>query len=569
MATTAHLDTFARDRLPPPEAWPQFLFNEDTTYPERLNCAVELVDRHVREGRGERVAIRHHRDGGMEMVSYARLAALSNQIAHVLVEDMGLVPGNRVLLRGPNNLMMAASWLATIKAGLIAVPTMPLLRAKELKQIVDKAQVSAALCDARLREELETNQHPGSEYHCPTLARALYFNGEGEGSLEGAMAGKPEQFDACDTAADDICLIAFTSGTTGQPKGTVHFHRDVLAMCDLFPRHVLRPEPDDIFCGTPPIAFTFGLGGMLCFPLRIGASTVLAEKLTPESLLQLITDFRATIVFTAPTFYRQMAALAPGHDLSSLKKSVSAGEALPDATRQSWKAATGIEMTDGIGGTEMMHIFISSTGNDVRPGAVGRVVPGYVAQIVDENMQPVPPGTVGKLAVRGPTGCRYLDDPRQANYVKAGWNLPGDTFLMDEDGYYFYQARSDDMIISAGYNIAGPEVESTLMQHEAVAECGVVGGPDAERGQVVTAYVVLREGFAADDSTRTALQDYVKRQIAPYKYPRRIVFVPALPRTETGKLQRFRLRQMAESGNGNGSGNGAAIGGAAQAARRP
>jgi len=554
MPTNAPSDTFARDRLPPREAWPEFLFNEDTQYPARLNCAAELVDRHVREGRGERIAIRYRDAGGQaRTVSYVELAALANRIAHVLVEDMGLVSGNRVLLRGPNNLMMAASWLATVKAGLIAVPTMPLLRARELKQIIDKAEVSAALCDARLREELEANLAEG-EQHCPSLKQVRYFNAaEGDpASLEAALAGKPETFAACDTAADDICLIAFTSGTTGQPKGTVHFHRDVLAMCDLFPRHVLKPDADDIFCGTPPIAFTFGLGGILCFPLRVGASTVLAERLTPDTLLELIQDFRATIVFTAPTFYRQMAALAPRYRLDSLKKSVSAGEALPDATRQTWKAATGIEMTDGIGGTEMMHIFISSAGAEVRAGAIGKVVPGYVAQIVDEEMRPVPPGTVGRLAVRGPTGCRYLDDPRQSNYVKAGWNLPGDTFVADADGYYFYQARSDDMIVSAGYNIAGPEVESTLMQHEAVAECGVIGSPDPERGQVVTAFVVLRPGVAADEATRTVLQDYVKRQIAPYKYPRRIEFVAALPRTETGKLQRFRLRQMAEQGGGAG-----------------
>lgn len=542
---TSHVDTFAQDRLPPRQAWPVFQFNDDTRYPARLNAAVELLDRHVEAGNGARVAVRHERGGRIETVTYAQLAALVNRIAHVLVADMGLVPGNRVLLRGPNNLMMAASWLATLKAGLIAVPTMPLLRAKELRQIIDKAQVSAALCDERLRDELEINQRADSEHHCPTLTTVRYFNGTAGDSLEAAMDGKPETFAACETAADDICLIAFTSGTTGQPKGTVHFHRDVLAMCDLFPRHVLKPTPDDVFCGTPPLAFTFGLGGMLCFPLRVGASTALAEKLTPELLLKLIQDHRATIVFTAPTFYRQMAALASGFDLSSLKKSVSAGEALPDATRQAWKAATGIEMTDGLGGTEMMHIFISSAGADVRPGAVGRVVPGYEARIVDENMQPVPAGTVGRLAVRGPTGCRYLDDPRQEVYVRDGWNLPGDTFLADADGYYFYQARSDDMIISAGYNIAGPEVEGTLLRHAHVAECGVVGAPDAERGQVVMAYVVLRPGVAADDATRAALQDYCKREIAPYKYPRRIEFVAALPRTETGKLQRFRLRQMA------------------------
>jgi len=542
---TAHVDTFARDRLPPPEQWPVFTFNDDTHYPPRFNAAVELVDRHVEQGNGARVAVRHERDGRIETVTYAALAALVNRIAHVLVEDMRLVPGNRVLLRGPNNLMMAASWLATLKAGLIAVPTMPLLRAKELRQVIDKAQVSAALCDARLREELETNQRADNEHYCPTLTTVRYFNGEGDDALETAMAGKPDTFTACDTAADDICLIAFTSGTTGQPKGTMHFHRDVLAMCDLFPRHVLKPTPDDIFCGTPPLAFTFGLGGMLCFPLRAGASTALAEKLTPETLLKLIQDHRATIVFTAPTFYRQMAALAGNFDVASLKKSVSAGEALPDATRQAWKGATGIEMIDGLGGTEMMHIFVSSAGAEVRPGAVGRVVPGYEACIVDNDMQPVPHGTVGKLAVRGPTGCRYLDDPRQENYVRDGWNLPGDTFVADADGYYFYQARSDDMIISAGYNIAGPEVEGTLMKHEWVAECGVVGAPDAERGQVVMAYVVLRPGVAATDATRAALQDYCKREIAPYKYPRRIEFVAVLPRTETGKLQRFRLRQMA------------------------
>ncbi|WP_423196722.1 MULTISPECIES: AMP-binding protein [unclassified Cupriavidus] len=554
--TTAHVDTFAQDRLPPRDQWPVFQFNADTDYPARFNCVTALVDRHVAEGRGARVAVRHEQGA----VTYAELAALVNRIAHVLVDDMRLVPGNRVLLRGPNNLMMAASWLATVKAGLIAVPTMPLLRARELRQIVEKAQVSAALCDARLGDELAMLRAPG-DFHCPTLREVRYFHGDtchghdavgddakggAREALEAAMAGKPDSFAACDTAADDICLIAFTSGTTGQPKGTMHFHRDVLAMCDLFPRHVLRPTPDDVFCGTPPLAFTFGLGGMLCFPLRIGATTALAEKLTPEGLLRLIETRRATIVFTAPTFYRQMAALAPGFDLSSLRNSVSAGEALPDATRQAWRAATGIEMIDGIGGTEMMHIFISSAGADVRPGAIGRVVPGYEARIVDDDMRTLPPGQAGRLAVRGPTGCRYLDDARQQVYVRDGWNLPGDTFMADADGYYFYQARSDDMIISAGYNIAGPEVESTLMLHASVAECGVVGAADPERGQVVTAYVVLRPGVPADDATRVALQEYVKGHIAPYKYPRRIEFVTALPRTETGKLQRFRLRQMAE-----------------------
>ena len=346
------------------------------------------------------------------------------------------------------------------------------------------------------------------------------------------------------TSRDDVCLIAFTSGTTGKPKGTMHFHRDILVMSDLFPRHVLEMGPQDVVCGTPPIAFTFGLGGLLTFPLRHGASTVLLERHTPETLLQTITQFGATQCYTAPTFYRQMAVHADGFDLSSLRHPVSAGEALPDATRQLWRDRTGTEITDGIGGTEVIHIYIASAGSKVRPGYIGTVIPGYVAQIVDETMQPVPPGTPGRLAVRGPTGCRYLDDPRQQDYVKDGWNLPGDTFVMDADGYFRYLARNDDMIVSAGYNIAGPEVESALLQHPAVAECGVIGLPDEERGQVVVAYVVLKPGEAAGPDQTTALQDFVKRTVAPYKYPRRIHFVPSLPRTETGKLQRFKLRQM-------------------------
>ena len=535
MPYTAHIDTFARNNLPPRSQWPELIFElPELRYPERLNCAVELLDRMVAAGHGGRIALRTA-DGAC---TYLQLMVRANRIARVLREDLKLVPGNRVLLRGPNNPMMAACWFAVIKAGCIAVATMPLLRAKELKQIIDKAEIGAALCDVRLMEEFEL-----ARGQCPDLKQALCFNDGGPGSLEALLEAKPAEFDNTDTAAGDVALIAFTSGTTGQPKGTMHFHRDVMAMCDCFPRSILKPGPDDIFCGTPPLAFTFGLGGMLCFPLRYGASTVLVEKLMPDTLLQTIEDFKASICFTAPTFWRQMAALAKDHDLSSLKKCVSAGEALPDATRQLWKQATGIEIIDGIGATEMIHIFISHAPEKVRRGATGYAIPGYRACIVDDAGNPLPPGNVGRLAVKGPTGCRYLADERQKNYVQNGWNLTGDAYRMDGDGYFFYQARTDDMIISAGYNIAGPEVEDALLNHPAVAECGVVGVPDKARGQIVKAFVVLKSGIAASAALARDLQDFVKNSIAPYKYPRAIDFVTQLPRTETGKLQRFRLRE--------------------------
>jgi 2-aminobenzoate-CoA ligase len=535
MAYTAHIDTFARDNLPPRAQWPELIFDlPELRYPKRMNCAVELLDGMVAAGHGGRIALRTA-DGAC---TYLQLMAQANRIARVLREDMKLAPGNRVLLRGPNNPMMAACWFGVIKAGCIAVATMPLLRARELRQIIDKAKIGAALCDVRLKDELDL---AGAQ--CPDLKRVLHFSDGGAGSLEALLADKPDGFDNADTAAEDVALIAFTSGTTGQPKGTMHFHRDVMAMCDCFPRSILKPGPDDIFCGTPPLAFTFGLGGMLCFPLRYGASTVLAEKLMPDTLLKTIADFRATICFTAPTFWRQMAALAKDYDISSLKKCVSAGEALPDATRQQWKQASGIEIIDGIGATEMIHIFISHTPEKARRGATGYAIPGYRACIVDDAGNPLPPGHVGRLAVKGPTGCRYLADERQKDYVLNGWNLTGDAYRMDEDGYFFYQARTDDMIISAGYNIAGPEVEDALLNHAAVAECGVVGVPDEERGQIVKAFVVLKSGNAASAALAKELQDFVKNSIAPYKYPRAIDFVDQLPRTETGKLQRYRLRE--------------------------
>jgi 2-aminobenzoate-CoA ligase len=485
--------------------------------------------------------------------TYAQLQAKVNQIAHVLITDIGLKSGQRLLLRGGNSPMMAACFLAALKAGLVVVPTMPLLRAAELKQILDKAQVSAALCDSLLAEELRHCTDAAPPHHAPALKQLLWFRSEDANGVEARMAKHVTAFEAYPTSRDDVCLIAFTSGTTGQPKGTMHFHRDVLAMCDLFPRHVLKMDANDIVCGTPPIAFTFGLGGLLAFPMRYGACAVLLEKYTPESLLQAVGHYGATQCYTAPTMYRQMAMLVSDQpaafNLKSLKHTVSAGEALPDATRQLWKKATGIEMTDGIGGTEVIHIYISSAGHEVRAGSIGKVVPGYQAQIVDEDMQAVLPGVVGRLAVRGPTGCRYLDDPRQKDYVKEGWNLPGDTFVMDADGYFSYQARNDDMIISAGYNIAGPEVESALMQHPAVTECGVVGVSDIERGQVVMAFVVLKPGYTGSPALEKEIQAFVKQTIAPYKYPRRVMFCDAMPRTETGKLQRFKLRQQAMAFN--------------------
>ncbi|WP_293750132.1 AMP-binding protein [Limnohabitans sp. Rim8] len=549
MLPSSHTDTFSRDRLPPKDQLPVFMADlPELNYPDQINCAVELVDRHVQGGRGDRIALHGVSDfnagGGDFSWTYAQLQDKSKRIAQVLTQDMGLVPGNRILLRGGNSPMMAACLLGALKAGLVAVPTMPLLRAGELAQIIDKAQVSAALCDSLLADELQHCMTPGHASHVPCLKQSVMFRSEAADGLEQRMQRHSDAYTPHATNRDDVCLIAFTSGTTGKPKGTMHFHRDVLAMCDLFPRHILRMTENDVVCGTPPIAFTFGLGGLLAFPLRYGASTVLLEKHTPETLLQTVAKYRATQCYTAPTLYRQMATMAGQYDLSSLKHPVSAGEALPDATRQLWKQATGIEMTDGIGGTEVIHIYISSAGQQVRAGSIGQVVPGYVAQIVDDDMQPVPPGVVGRLAVRGPTGCKYLADPRQQDYVKNGWNLPGDTFVMDADGYFSYQARNDDMIISAGYNIAGPEVEGALLQHPAVAECGVVGMPDEERGHIVQAYVVLKPGHTGDAAMEKALQEHVKKTIAPFKYPRKVVFMDVLPRTETGKLQRFKLRQI-------------------------
>jgi 2-aminobenzoate-CoA ligase len=535
MGYSAHLDTFARDNLPPKAQWPELIFSlPELEYPERLNCASELLDQMAAQ-HPDRPCVRAN---GL-CWTYGELLEQANRMAQVLTQEMGLVPGNRVLLRAPNHPLLVAAWFAVMKAGGIAVTTMPLLRAKELTEVVTKAQVSHALCDGRLREELD-NALP----NCPTLKQVVYW-GEG-GSLEALMAGKSEFFQNVDTASDDPAIIAFTSGTTGKPKGCVHFHRDLLAICDTFGKYILRASPEDVFIGSPPLAFTYGLGGLVLFPMRIGAQSVLLERASPELLLAAIPEFRASVVFTSPTAYRAMAPLAQQYDLSSLRKCVSAGEPLPASTRRLWKEATGLELIDGIGATEMLHIFISHTEEAARPGATGKPVPGYQACVLDEEGNPLPPGQIGRLAVKGPTGCRYLADERQRNYVQNGWNITGDTYLVDEQGYFVYQARSDDMIISAGYNIAGPEVEDALLLHPAVAECAVVGVPDPERGQIVKAYVVLQPGLNPSAELVKDLQDFVKQKIAPYKYPRAIEFRSSLPRTQTGKLQRYLLRKEAE-----------------------
>jgi 2-aminobenzoate-CoA ligase len=535
MIQSGHVDTFARDNLPPRDQWPEFRFTlPELQYPERLNCVRDFVDRWVAGGDGDRIAIM----SPYETWTYAQLAERINRIANVLTRDLGLVPGNRVLLRAPNSPMAIACYLATIKAGGVTVATMPLLRAKELSYAVAKARIKLALCDTRLFDEMEKTRPLARE-----LERIVYW---GDGQLEDLMA-RPGygNFTACDTASDDVCLIAFTSGTTGVPKGTMHFQRDMLASADSYSKYVLQPNRDDRFIGSAPLAFTFGLGGHVLFPFRIGAATIQLEAAPPEALLPAIAKFRATICFTAPTAYRAMLAKLPDHDISSLRKCVSAGEMLPKATFDAWHAATGMKILDGIGATEMMHIFIGAPENEIRAGSTGKAVPGYEAKVIDDDGRECAAGTVGYLAVRGPTGCRYLADSRQQKYVQRGWNVTGDTYLMDDDGYFWYQARSDDMIISAGYNIAGPEVESALLLHPAVAECGVVGVPDEERGQIVKAYVVLRAGHNGDAAMTRTLQDYVKANIAPYKYPRAVEFVAELPKTQTGKLQRFELRRKA------------------------
>ncbi|MBR8740271.1 benzoate-CoA ligase family protein [Nocardiopsis sp. MG754419] len=534
LTPSAHEDTFTRDHLPPPEQWPLIA---PLASPERINCAEELLDGTItRHGADRRCVV-----GEVETLTYGRLRERVDGIAHVLVEEQGLRPGERVLLRGPNSPWLAACWLAVIKAGGVVVTVLPVLRAGELATIVRSARVAHAVCEARFLDDLDEASGTLGEAAPATLV----YGGAGPDDLTARVDARTTPFSAVPTAADDACLIAYTSGTTGDPKGCVHFHRDVLAIADTYSARVLEPRPDDLFAGSPPFAFTFGLGGLLIFPLRAGAATVLLERPRPEALLDAVTRHGVTVLFTAPTAYRAMAAGRGDHDLSTLRRCVSAGEHLPAATWRDWYEATGLPLLDGIGATEMLHIFLSSTDEHMRPGSTGRPVPGFTAAILDDRGDPVPDGEPGHLAVRGPVGCRYLDDPRQAEYVRHGWNHTGDTYVRDEDGYFWFRARSDDMIVSAGYNIAPAEVEEALLTSPDVEEAAVVGVEDPERGLSVRAFVVPRPGSAADADLAERLRAHVRSRISPYKTPRSVVFVNALPRTPTGKLQRFRLREGA------------------------
>ncbi|MEY4284351.1 MAG: hypothetical protein RL111_1026 [Pseudomonadota bacterium] len=537
LGPTAHVDTFARDHLPPANQWPDFLL-ERFAYPDHVNAGYELSDAMVAKGFGDRTAL----VGNGRRRTYKELADWSNRIAHVLVEDFGLKPGQRVLVRSANNPAMVAVWLAVTKAGGVAVNTMPMLRAMELDAIVNIAEIGLALCDTRLMDELVACAKDSR-----FLKKVIGFDGTAnhDAELDRLALEKPVHFDAVPTGRDDVALLGFTSGTTGKPKATMHFHRDLLIVADGYAKEVLQVTPEDVFVGSPPLAFTFGLGGLAVFPLRFGACAVLLENATPPNLIEIIQKHKATVCFTAPTAYRVMLrAMEEGADLSSLRAAVSAGETLPAPVYEEWLAKTGKPMLDGIGSTEMLHIFITNRFGDSHAGVTGQPVTGYEAKVVDDQGHEVPRGTMGRLAVRGPTGCRYLNDERQKKYVEGGWNITGDTFIQDEAGYFRFAARNDDMIISAGYNIAGPEVEAALLRHPAVKECAVVGEPDAERGAIVCAHVVLSESDLPSEAMVRTLQEHVKATIAPYKYPRKVIFSKELPKTATGKIQRFRLRDV-------------------------
>jgi 2-aminobenzoate-CoA ligase len=533
LSPSAHADTFCRDYLPPMDQWPELRFGlPELRYPDRLNAAEALLDAAAARLGGDRPCLRTP----TETWSYADLLRRANQAAQVLTGDLGLVPGNRVLLRGPNNPWLVAAWFGVLKAGGVAVTTMALLRARELAALADITQPSFAICDHRFADDLTSA--------LPTLPTVLYGGGA-DGDLVSRCEPKSGRFANVATAADDVAMLALTSGTTGKPKATMHFHRDLLAIQDTFGRHVLAASPDDVFAGTPPLGFTFGLGGLVVFPFAVGAATLLLERATPDQLADAISDHGVTALFTAPTMYRALLTTGKTAPLNALRRCVSAGEHLPAAVWDDFFKQTGVKIIDGIGSTELLHIFIAAAGDDIRAGSTGVAVPGYEAAVLGDDGTPAPDGTRGRLAVKGPTGCRYLADERQRTYVVNGWNITGDTYIRDADGYYWYQARSDDMIITSGYNIAGPEVEQAMLGHPDVLEVGVVGAPDADRGTVIKAYVVLRDGVRGSPAKAAELQAFTKQAIAPYKYPRAVEFLDALPRTATGKIQRYRLRQLA------------------------
>ncbi len=535
LGLSAHIDTFTRDNLPDIALWPDLIL-DDYDYPEHLNAAVELTDTMVGKGFGDHTAL----IGNGRRRTYKELTDWTNRLAHALVDDLGVKPGNRVLIRSANNPAMVACWLAATKAGAVVVNTMPMLRAGELAAIIDKAQISHALCDTRLMDELTKCAKSSA-----TLNSVVGFDGTSnhDAELDRLALEKPVRYEAVKTGRDDVALLGFTSGTTGSPKATMHFHRDLLIVADGYARHILGVTSDDVFIGSPPLAFTFGLGGLAIFPLRFGAAATLLENASPPNMIAMIEKYRATVCFTAPTAYRVMlAAMDKGADLSSLRAAVSAGETLPAPVYKDWEAKTGKPMLDGIGATEMLHIFISNQFGNAHPNCTGQPVPGYQAKIVDNDMKELPRGDVGRLAIRGPTGCRYLDDTRQSEYVRDGWNVTGDLFTQDQEGYFHFAARDDDMIVSSGYNIAGPEVEAALLSSPDVLECAVIGVEHAQRGQIVQAHVVVHDGIAATPEAVKRLQDHVKATIAPYKYPRSIIFTAALPKTTSGKIQRFRLK---------------------------
>ncbi len=537
LLNSGHVDTFCRDNLPPIHQWPELNANQ-YAYPNQLNVAVELTDNMVERGFGDHIAL----IGNSRMRTYKELSDWSNRLSHALVDDYDIQPGNRILIRAANNPALVACWLAATKVGAVVVNTMPMLRAGELSKIIDLAQIKLALCDTRLMDEMVICAQTSD-----ILQQVVGFDGTAnfDAELDRTALNKPVRFQAVATSADDVALLGFTSGTTGKPKATMHFHRDLLIIADGYAREILQVTSDDVFVGSPPLAFTFGLGGLAIFPLRFGATAILLETASPTEMIDIIETYRATICFTSPTAYRMMlSAMDECADLSSLRIAVSAGETLPATVFEDWQTKTGKTMLDGIGATEMLHIFMSNRVGDAHPACTGKPVSGYQAKIVDERMQEMPRGQVGKLAVRGPTGCRYLSDERQANYVVDGWNLTGDAFFQDKDGYFHFAARTDDMILSSGYNIAGPEVEACLLGHDAVLECAVIGTADEHRGQLVNAYVVLNKTYHASDELILKLQNYVKNTIAPYKYPRLVHFIYALPKTETGKIQRFKLKDL-------------------------